>query len=88
MQGNRVFTDEELKDMGRRNVDAITEAIDAGDLDRAKDLAQRMHRESLAMRDGLVSWITALLSFVGRRYSDEALYQALREGCRGWPSPL
>lgn len=88
MQGNRMFTDEELKDMGRRNVDAITEAIDAGDLDRAKYLAQRMHRECLAMHDGLIDWITALLTFVGRRYGDEALYQALREGCTAWLEPL
>lgn len=88
MQGNRVFTNEELKDMGKRNVDAVTEAMDAGDLARARDLLQRMHRESVAMRDGLVSWITALLSFVGRRYGDEALYEALREGCRGWIVPL
>jgi len=83
-----MFTDEELKDMGQRNVDAITEAIDAGDLDRAKYLAQRMHRECLAMHDGLIDWITALLSFVGCRYGDEALHQALREGCRAWVEPL
>lgn len=88
MQANRMFTDEELRNMGQRKVDAITEAIDAGDLDRANDLAQRMHRECLAMHDSLIAWITGLLSFVGRRYGDEALYQALREGCSTWLEPL
>ena len=88
MQANRLFTDEELRNMGRRNVDAVTDAIDAGDLDRAKDLAQRMHRECLAMHDGLIDWITALLTFVGRRYGDEALCEALREGCTAWLQPL
>ncbi len=88
MQGERLFTDEELENMGRRNVDVITEAIDAGDLDRARDMAQRMHRECLAMHDGLIGWITALLTFVGRRYGDEALYDALRESCSAWVGPL
>ena len=88
MQGGRIFTDEELINMGRRNVDVITEAIDAGDLDRAKDLAQRMHRECLAMHDGLISWITALLSFVGHGQGDEAVYQALKKSCNSWLGPL
>ncbi len=88
MEGNRLFTDEELKEMGRRNVDAITEAIDAGDTELAKKLAERMHRECKTMHDGQVVWITALLSFVGRRYGDEALYEALWEGCRAWVEPL
>jgi hypothetical protein len=84
MQGNRIFTDEELKDMGQRTVDAITEAIDAGDLDRAKALAQRMHIECQGMHDSQVEWITALLTFVGRNYGDEALLQAYGEGCTAW----
>ena len=88
MSANRVFTDEELRDLGRPNVDALTEAIDAGDLDRAKYLAQRMQRECLAMHDALIDWITGLLTFVGRHYGDEALHDALREGCRTWIEPL
>lgn len=88
MPGNRLFTDEQLKDLGRRNVDAIAEAIDSGALDQAKDLAQRMHRECLAMHDGLIAWITATLTFVGRHYGDEALAVALREGCTAWLQPL
>jgi hypothetical protein len=88
MQGQRLFTDEELKNMGRRNVDAVTEAIDSGDPDRAKDMAQRMHRESLAMHDGLINWITALLTYVGRQHGDEALCEALRESVNAWLAPL
>ena len=87
IHGNRLFTDDELKDMGQRTVDAITEAIDAGDLERAKGLSQRVHMESQGMHDTQVEWITALLTFVGRNYGDEALYQALEEGCRGWVEP-
>lgn len=88
MGNKRVFSENELRDMGERNLDAVIQAIEAGDLDRAKYLAERMHRECLAMHDALIDWITGLLSFVGRCYGDKALYDAHREGCRAWVEPL
>ena len=84
MVQNRVFSNNELKEMGKRNLDAIVEAIDAGDLDRAKHLAERMHRECLAMHDALIDWITGILTFVGRHFGDAVLYEANREGCTAW----
>ena len=36
------------------------------------------------MHDSQVEWITALLTFVGRNYGDDALHQALEMGCRAW----
>ena len=39
MKGKRIFTDEELEEMGTRTLDQVLEAIDAGDKDRAKELA-------------------------------------------------
>lgn len=88
MVQNRLFSDSELKEMGKRNVDAIVEAIEAEDLDRAKHLAERMHRECLSMHDALVDWITGILTFVGQRFGDNVLYEAHREGCRAWAEPL
>jgi hypothetical protein len=88
MQDKRIFTDEELKEMGKRNVDVIVEAIDAGDLAQAKYFAERMHQECLAMHDALIDWITGILTFVGRRFGDEVLYDAQREGCKTWIEPL
>jgi len=88
MLDKKTFTDDELKEMGKRNVDVIAEAIDRGDLDRAKYLAKRMHQEGLAMHDALIDWITGILTFIGRRFGDEVLYDAHREGCRAWIEPL
>ena len=48
---NRVFTQEELEEMGKRTIDLLTEAIEAGDKERAKKLAGRMYREFSAMHD-------------------------------------
>jgi len=84
----RLFSDEELKEMGVPTADAIVKAIDAGDLDRAKRLVGRMQRESLSMHDLFLHWVTALLSFIGKRYGDEVLYEAFKEGCGAWLKPL
>ncbi|MBI4284816.1 MAG: hypothetical protein HY670_02815 [Chloroflexi bacterium] len=88
MAANRLLSDEELKEMGRRRLDALTEAIDAGDPARAKDHAERMYREFLAMHDALIGWLTGTLSFIGERYGDAALLEAEKEGCRTWLEPL
>jgi len=88
MKSETIFSRDELSEMGKRGVDCITEAIEAGDLDRAKYFAERMHRESLAMHDALIDWITSILSYVGRRFGDAVLYEAHREGCKAWVAPL
>jgi len=84
----RLFTAEELEELGMRSVDAVQKAIDAGDRDKAKGLSRRMYREFQAMHDLYVGWVTSLLSFIGRRYGDEVLYEALEESCGMWLKPL
>lgn len=84
----RLFSQQELQEMGRRTVDLVQEAVDQGDAGRAKGLARRMYKEFLAMHDLYCNWTTALLSFVGRRYGDEALYEALKESMTSWMAPL
>jgi len=80
MSEARMFTKEELKEMGTPIAERIQAAIDARDLVKAKELAQQMHRESLLiLHDTYLIWLTGLLTFIGRRYGDEALEEALRE---------
>ena len=88
MSQEKVFTQEELDNMGKRTLDLITESLDAGDKERAKELSQRMYREFLAMHNLLSDWVTALLTFVGRSYGDEALREALKEGVAAWIKPF
>ena len=66
MSQERLFTDQELKEMGTPTSEAIIQAIDRGDLESAKKLSRRMHKEFQAMHDLFRDWVTALLSFVGR----------------------
>ena len=79
MTGKRIFTDEELQEMGARNLDLVLEAIDAGDKDRAKALAARMQREYQHLHDGYMFWVTGLQSYIYRKLGVEALEEAERE---------
>lgn len=88
MAGERLFTDRELKEMGTRTVDAVMAAIDAGDYDRARKLSRRMYKEFESMHDLYRDWTTSLMSFIYKRYGDEALYESLTEGCGSWVEQL
>ena len=86
--GERVFNDAELREMGKRSLDKVVEAIDAGDAEGAKRLAQRMYNEFVSMHDLYRDWLTATLSEVGRRYGDEVLESVMTDGMDAWWTPL
>jgi len=79
MSKDKVFTPEELKELGQQRKELIQTSIDAGDKERAKKLTRQMHREFLSLHDIYRDWIASLLSFIGRRYGDEAVHNALQE---------
>ncbi len=78
MSKKRVFTDQELKQMGRRTLDEVLEAIDAGDKEKAKGLAQRMYREFNGLHDGYMFWVTGLQTFIYNNYGIDVLEKAER----------
>jgi len=88
MNKNRVFTEKELLELGRRTVDLICEAVDVGDKEKAKKLSHRMYREFQYMHDLLRDWVTATLSYIYERYGDEAVYEAMHQGCSSWYKPI
>lgn len=79
MKNKKVFTSEELKEMGMKTRDLIDKAIDDGELEKAKRLNHRMYAEWMSMHDFYRDWLTALLTFIGRHYGDKVLYQAYQE---------
>ena len=79
MNSKRVFTDKELEEMGTRTLDLVVEAIDAGDKEKAKDLAKRMYQEFNHLHDGYMTWVTALLTFIYNNYGIDVLEKAERE---------
>ena len=79
MNAKRIFTDEELKEMGTRTLDLVMEAIDAGDKEKAKKLAQRMQEEYNYLHDGYMIWTTGLLTYIYNNYGTDAVEEAERE---------
>ena len=80
----RVFTDEELRELGQLTVDAVQEAIDQGDKEKAKRLARRMYREFESMHDYYVSWVTSTISWLGRRFGDDVVYESMAKALEPW----
>ena len=85
--GNRLFTEMELAEMEKRTLDRLLEVIEAGDKGKAKQLAQRMYNEFLSMHDIYRDGVTAILSFIGRKFGDTALTEALMEWTKNWWVP-
>lgn len=83
----RLFAEAELREMEKRSLDRLTEAIEAGETQKAKQIAQRMYNEFLGMHDLYRDWTTATLSAVGRRFGDAALEQIMTEGVKAWWTP-
>jgi hypothetical protein len=79
MNQKRVFTDEELQEMSGRTLDRVLAAIEAGDKEKAKELAQRMYREFNFLHDGYMIWVTGLQTYIYKNYGIDALEKAERE---------
>jgi hypothetical protein len=74
----RIFTEQELQEMGARTLDLLLAAIDAGDKDKAKTLAERMYGECGLLHDGSMFWIAGLQSYIYRKLGIDALEEAER----------
>ncbi len=79
MSAKKIFTDQELKDMGTRTLDLVLEAIDAGDKEKAKELAYRMYKEFNYLHDGYMFWVTGLQTYIFNKHGIDALEEAERE---------
>lgn len=88
MSEERLFADEELQELAKPGLESVLEAIDAGDSEKAKRLITRMHKEWLGTHDVYRDWITAILTFIGRRFGDKALYEAFEESLAPALKPL
>jgi hypothetical protein len=84
---NRLLSTQDIAEMEKLTVDRVTDAIDAGDLEGAKKLARRMYNEFLSMHDLYRDWTVATLSFVGRRFGDKVLEEAMDAGVKAWWGP-
>jgi hypothetical protein len=75
----RIFTDDELRNMERRTLDVLTEAIEKGDRSEATALAKRMYEEFNYLHDGYMVWVSGLLSYIYKNYGLAEVEKAERE---------
>ncbi len=79
MSSQRIFTDEELREMGKRTLDKVKDAIDAGDREKAKELAENMYRQFNHLHDGYFTWVTGLQTYIYDKLGVDALEEAERQ---------
>ena len=81
----RWFEPEELEEMSRPTMDRAIEALDAGDVDRARALCEAMRGEWRYLHDLMAEQILGLVTFVQDRLGDEGVAAAWEESMeRGW----
>ena len=75
----RIWTDEQLDELARRTIDKAFDAVDAGDLQKAKEMIQLMYDQFTKLHDGATVWITGLLSWIYERHGTQGVADAERE---------
>jgi len=82
---DRWFDPTELDELSRPTMDRAVEAIDAGDLDRARELCEAMKHEWLMLHDLMAESILGLISFVQDRLGDDGVAAAWEQTVeQGW----
>jgi hypothetical protein len=84
-----ILTEAERRELGALTSDLALQAIDAGDLEKAKSLIHRLVAESKGIHDAFLSWLTSMQGFIYREMGPEAFYRSQVEGygqaLAAWP---
>src|SRR3954449_10727712 len=75
----RWFSEDELSEMSRPTMDRAIEAIEAGDLEKAKGLCEAMKHEWRFLHDMMVDGIAASMTWIKENYGEEELGRSQRE---------
>jgi hypothetical protein len=86
-KGNRIFTDEQLKEFSKGYMHLAMEGIDAGDLDKARHWCQREADTNSQIHDLLVSSVAGFISFIYDRLGEDAAVEAVRKTMGQGASP-
>ncbi len=90
--GKRLFTEEELQEFSKDFMGLAMEALERGDVEKAKHWIRRHDANKDWIHDLYLNWITALLSKIYDQWGEDACAQVLREtvvgGQSGWGTPM
>jgi len=88
VENKRIFTKEELKQMGMRTMDAALQAIEVDDKETAKKLIKRMHREFEGTHDLYVGWVSDIMDYIYVHDGEAGLYEAIRKAVGNYFVPM
>ena len=74
---NRLFTEEELKEMGIPTIELAIEAVEKGDKEKAKQFINLMYKEAERSHDTYVNWVADLMDYIYVHVGVEDLEKAL-----------
>jgi hypothetical protein len=79
------FSAAELDELRRPTMDRAIEALDAGDIERARELCEGMRYEWRFLHDLMVELIAGLITFVQEEFGEDQVQRAWeRAMARGW----
>ena len=88
----RIFTNEELEEFSKDFMGLTMEALEQGDIEKAKQWIRRHDGTKDAIHDLYLHWITALLSHIYDNWGEDAAVKAVKEtachGQSGWALPI
>lgn len=79
MTKEKIFSAEEIGELGAMSHELILAAIDSGDKEKAREMTLRLFGEAKRIHHTYLYWLTSLMSYIGRHYGDEALEDAQKE---------
>jgi hypothetical protein len=88
----RIFTKEELQEFSKDFMGLAMEALEKGDIEKAKEWIRRSDQTKDVIHDLYLQWITALLSHIYDNHGEDAAVRAVRDtataGQSGWALPF
>lgn len=88
----KVFTKEELQEFSKDFMGLTMEALEKGDIEKAKEWIRRSDQTKDIIHDLYLHWITGLLSYIYDNYGEDSAVRAVRDtgtaGQSGWSLPF
>lgn len=75
----QLFTKEELAEFTKGHIELALEALEAGDIEKAKHWCKKNEETKHWIHDHYVYWVTSLLSHIMKTFGEDAAKDALKE---------
>lgn len=92
---SRIFTDEELAELGKKPSDKVRDAIKSGDVDKALAAFDVFDANFDSTHDQLCTWIAEMMSYIYQHCGEQGLHDAMKHhasvympAMKDWLDPL